>query len=169
MKNSQGRTQLYANQFTEKDNPVIIFRGKLDKVCAVILEAQYLAAAGGNKVFVDELQEILEFIRKIFQAEYTENPLGEIMLLGMSFDDIRQRSHFPEKFFGQKHLVMNYTMGELSIKLNLLRTLTREAELAAVTAFRDTETPSKCRRDDIVQAMNRLSSLFYVLMYKYLK
>ena len=169
MKNSEDRTQLYANQFAEKDNPVIIFRGKLDKVCSVIIEAQYLAAARENKAFVDDLQEILEFIRKIFQAEYTENPLGETTLLDMSFDDIRRRSHFPEKFFGQKHLVMDYTMGELPIKLNLLRTLTREAELAAVTAFREPENPSKCRRDDIVQAMNRLSSLFYVLMYKYLK
>jgi ethanolamine utilization cobalamin adenosyltransferase len=46
--------------------------------------------------------------------------------------------------------------------------MVRETELAAVTAFRDPANPSNCLRKDIVRALNRLSSLFYILIYKYL-
>jgi ethanolamine utilization cobalamin adenosyltransferase len=63
---------------------------------------------------------------------------------------------------------MEYGMGPLSLRLNLLRTCARETELAAVTAFRDPEHPSRCLREDIVTALNRLSSLLYILIYKYL-
>lgn len=154
-------THLYGNQLTEKDNPVIAFRGKLDKLCAVIMEAQVLGEEKGNLAFVNDMQEILEFVRSLLPAEYKRSPLGEFSLLGWSSKTIREKSHNPEKHFGRKHLLVHYSMGALCIRLNFLRTLAREAELAAVAAFRDT-------RKDLVEALNRLSSLFYVLMYKYL-
>jgi ethanolamine utilization cobalamin adenosyltransferase len=68
-------------------------------------------------------------------------------------------------------------MGALSVRLNSLRTITRETELAAVTAFKGERDPGSsgqncpwqdCKRPDIVEALNRLSSLFYILMFKYL-
>ncbi|GHV94721.1 hypothetical protein AGMMS50293_10410 [Spirochaetia bacterium] len=164
-------THLYGNQLTGKDNPVIVFRGKLDKLCAMILEAQILGEERENRAYVNDLQEILEFVRSLFPAEYKGTSLGEFRLLEMSSGDIRERSHHPEKYFGRKHLLTDYTMGALSIRLNLLRTITRETELAAVSALRnppDSPEPSRCRREDIVEALNRLSSLFYILMYKYL-
>ena len=164
----EGLTHLYHNHLTEKDNPVIVFRGKLDKLAALILEAQFLGMEKENRAFVNDLQEILEFVRSLLPAEYQKRPLGEFRLLGLSSRELRERSHHPERYFGRRHLLMEHTMGALSLRLNLLRTLVRETELAAVTAFRDPENPSKCLREDIVEALNRLSSLFYILIYKYL-
>jgi len=153
-------THLYGNQLTEKDHPVIVFRGKLDNLCAMIMEAQLLGAEKENIEFINDMQEILEFVRSLLPAEYKGVPLGDFRLLGLSSSEIRERSYYPEKYFGRKHLLMHHSMGALCLRLNLLRTTVRETELAAVKALRD--------RKDIVQALNRLSSLFYVLIYKYL-
>jgi len=153
-------TCLYGNQLTEKDNPVIVFRGKLDKLCAMILEAQLLGEEKENRAFVDDLQEILDFARSLLSAEYKDAPLGDFRLLGLSCEDLRERSHHPEKYFGRGHLLMHHSMGPLCLRLNLLRTVVRETELAAVAALPD--------RKDIIKALNRLSSLLYVLIYKYL-
>jgi ethanolamine utilization cobalamin adenosyltransferase len=161
-------THLHGNQLTEKDNPVIVFRGKLDKLTALILEAQVLGGEKGNNAFMRDLQEILAFARSLLPAEYTGTPLGEFRVLGLSSGELREQSHHPEKYFGHRHLLMDYTMGVLSLRLNLLRTVTRETELAAVSAFKDEACPRKSRRPDIVEALNRLSSLFYVLTFKYL-
>ena len=165
---SEEMTHLYGDQLTEKDNPVIVFRGKLDKLCALILEAQLLGEEKENPAFVQDMEEVLGFTRSLFSAEYRGTPLGEFRLLGLSPDELREQSHHPDRYFGHRHLMMHRSMGALSLRLNLLRTVTRETELAAVTAFRDTADPSKCQRKDIVAALNRLSSLFYILIYKFL-
>jgi len=167
-------THLYGNQLTEKDNPVIVFRGKLDSLCAMILEAQVLGR--DNSGFVNDLQDILEFVRSLFSVEYKRVPLGEFRILGYDSKEIRERSHNPEKYFGRKRLVMHHSMGPLPLRLNFLRTTAREAELAAVSVLREIARNPKasgiqdaehCYKD-IVEALNRLSSLFYMLMYKYL-
>ena len=142
---------------TEKDNPVIKLRGKLDKLCAVILEAQLLGEEKGNTGFVNDLQEILEFVRSLFTIEYENTTLGEISILGLSSGEIREQSHNPEKYFGRKHLLMHHSMGPLCLRLNLLRTLVRETELAAISVNQYT-----------AEALNSLSGLFYILIYKYL-
>jgi ethanolamine utilization cobalamin adenosyltransferase len=169
-------THLYGNQLVEKDNPVIVFRGKLDSLCALILEAQVLGGEKNNEGFVNDLQEILEFVRSLFSVEYKLVPLGEFRILGYDSKEIRERSHNPEKYFGRRHLVMHHSMGPLSLRLNFLRTTARETELAAVAVLREIARNPKasgmqdaehCYKD-IVEALNRLSSLFYVLMYKYL-
>jgi ethanolamine utilization cobalamin adenosyltransferase len=161
-------THLYGNQLTEKDNPVIRFRGMLDKLSAMILEAQVLGEEKKNPAFVKDLQEVLEFVRSLLPAEYKGTLIGEFCVLGLTSRDIRERSHHPERYFGRKHLLTDYTMGALSVRLNLLRAVVREAELAAVSAFKAENDPANSRRPDIVEALNRLSSLFYILMYKYL-
>ena len=169
-------THLYGNRLTEKDNPVIVFRGKLDSLCALILEAQILGAEKNNSGFVNDLQEILEFVRSLFPAEYKRVPLGEFRILGYGSKEMREISHNPEKYFGRKRLLTHHSMGPLPLRLNRLRTTAREAELAAVCVLRDTKAnPAACGSQDaercckdIVEALNRLSSLFYMLMYKYL-
>jgi ethanolamine utilization cobalamin adenosyltransferase len=161
-------TNLYGSRLTVKDDPVIRFRGMLDTLTAMILDAQILGEEKGNPAFVDDLQGILDFTRTFLSAEYKGKPLGEFRVLGLGPDDLREQSHHPEKYFGKKHLLTDRGMGALSIRLNLLRALVRETEIAAVTAFKDENDPSNSRRPDIVEALNRLSSLFYVLMYKYL-
>ncbi|MCL2193814.1 MAG: hypothetical protein FWB78_10525 [Treponema sp.] len=168
MSKVEGLTHLHGNQLTEKDNPVIVFRGKLDTLCAMILEAQLLGEQAGNGAFVDDLQEILEFTRRILPAEYKGTPMGEFRLLGMTGEELRDRCRHPERHFGHGHLLMEKGMGALCLRLNLLRTLAREAEVSAVRAFRDPSSPAQSRRPDILEALNRLSTLFYVLTYKYL-
>jgi len=171
-------THLYGNQLTEKDNPVIVFRGKLDSLCAMILEAQVLGEEKGNREFVNDLQEILEFVRSLITVEYKCVPLDEFRILGYNSKELRERSYNPEKYSGRKHLLMHYSMGALPLRLNLLRTAARETELAATVILRDDiflnpavsvsqDTVRRCRKD-IVEALNRLSSLFYILIYKYL-
>lgn len=161
MGKNHGLTSLRGSRLVEKDNPVIVLRGKLDTLCAMILEAQLLGERAGRRDFADDLQEILEFVRSIFAAEYSGTPVGEPPLPG---PDARERCRNPQRHFGRGHLLMDRGMGELPLRLNLLRTLTREAEIAAVTAFRDPANP----RPDIIEALNGLSSIFYVLTYKYL-
>jgi ethanolamine utilization cobalamin adenosyltransferase len=160
-------THLYGSALTEKDHPIIAFRGKLDTLAALILEAQLLGAEQGNQRYVADLREILEFVRGLLSAEYHGKLLGEIRLLGMSSEEMREKSHHPEKYFDQGHLLTDYRLGALSLRLNLLRAVTRETELAAITALRDPEDSSKSKRPDIAEALNRLSSLFYILMYHY--
>jgi len=170
-------THLYGNRLTEKDNPVIVFRGKLDSLCALILEAQVLGGEKNNGGFVNDLQGILEFVRSLLPVEYKRAPLGEFRILGYSSEELRERSQNPEKYFGRKHLLMHHSMGPLPLRLNRLRTAVREAEIAAIAALRDTkanpadcdspQTAESCLKD-IVEALNRLSGLFYMLMYKYL-
>ena len=171
-------THLYGNRLTEKDNPVIVFRGKLDSLCAMILEAQVLGEEKENNDFVNDLQEILEFVSSLLAVEYKCVPLGEFRILGYSSKELRERSHNTEKYFGYKRLLMHHSMGALSLRLNLLRAAARETELAAAVILRDpiVYNPAACEsqdaarrcRKDIVEALNRLSSLFYILIYKYL-
>jgi len=170
-------TCLYGNQLTEKDNPVIVFRGKLDKLCAMILEAQLLGEEQENRAFVDDMQELLDFARSLFPAEYQCTPPGDFRLLGLTSEDLRERSHHPEKYFSRGHLLMHHSMGPLCLRLNLLRTVARETELAAVAALRnssdtgypaDSGSPAKHCMKDMVKALNSLSSLLYILIYKYL-
>jgi ethanolamine utilization cobalamin adenosyltransferase len=164
----EGLTHLYGNQLTEKDNPVIVFRGKLDTLCAMILEAQLLGEEKGNRDFVNDLQEILEFTRSLLPVEYKCTPLGEFHVLGFSPQELREQSYNPKKYFGHDHLLMHHSMGALSLRMNLLRTAVREIELTAVTMLRDSSDTNRRSREEIVEALNRLSSLFYILIYKYL-
>jgi len=161
-------THLYGNRLVEKDNPVIVFRGRLDTLCAMLLEAQVLGGELKNFDFVGDIQEILDFARSLLPAEMGKTTLGEFRLLGLSSKELRERSHHPRRYFGRKHLLMHHSMGPLCVRLNTLRVATRETELAAVAAFRDGANPSVCLRKDIVEALNRLSSLFYIMVYKYL-
>jgi uncharacterized membrane protein YdjX (TVP38/TMEM64 family)/cob(I)alamin adenosyltransferase len=154
-------TCLYGNKLGEKNNPVIVFRGKADSLAAMIAEAQLLGKKNGNSDYVNDLEEIIVFIRTIFSAEYTHAPLSAPGLLGLTFEEIHERSHHTEKFYGRKHLCVHYSMGPLVLRLNTLRAAVRETELAAISAFKN-------NRGDIIEAFNRLSSLFYILMYKYL-
>ena len=50
------------------------------------------------------------------------------------------------------------------LRLNAARCAARAAELAAVKAF--TDENGACARADILQAMNRMSSMLYILMIR---
>lgn len=159
-------THLKGRQLVHKDHPVIIWRGKLDSFCARIVEAQVLGYQMGNQQFVNELEEILNFARRLLAYEIRGKEVEEFKLLGLDAAALRERSHNPMKFYGHRHMAVTYKMGSLCVSLNTLRALVREVELAAAAAFKDASGGPT--RDDIIRALNRLSSLFYIMIFNYL-
>jgi ethanolamine utilization cobalamin adenosyltransferase len=142
---------------------VIAFRGKLDTLQARIVALQARAAEVGREDLAEELEDFLGLVRGLVSAEVMGSPVEEIPLMGMEWDQIRRMSHNPRKHFGIGHIRAHYSMGSICAELNLLRALAREAELAAFKAFNREEGPS---RPDVIRALNRLSSAFYVMMYR---
>jgi ethanolamine utilization cobalamin adenosyltransferase len=156
-------THLRGRRLVRKDHPVIVWRGRLDAFCARLMEAQLLGQREGRQDFVDELQEILEFCRRLLKAEFTGQEVEDFRLQGKTPSDLRERSHHPERFFGRPHVLMSYEMGPLPVALNALRAEVRVVETAAAVAF---GAPGRPPRDDLILALNRLSSLFYIMVYR---
>ncbi len=154
-------TQLYGNKLVYKDHPRIFLRGRLDSLQSKTLELQYLAYKNKTEQLRKDLGEVLQLLRNILRAEVLEEVLPEITLFGYREDMLREMSHHPQKFFDFGHIVPSYDMGELVLGLNSLRSAVREVELAAVQAFKKEEN---IERQDLLQALNRLSSGVYILM-----
>lgn len=157
-------THLRGNLLVFKDHKRIIFRGKMDSLEAKILEMQILSQNKGMEKLVEELQTILYFVRSITKSEVLEEDLPEINLLGLTEDEIRKQSHNPKKYFGIGHEFPDYKMGDVVVGINSIRTLTREVEIAAFEAFKDEY--GSVSREDIIRGLNRLSSVFWVMMFK---
>lgn len=153
-------TSLNAKELVVKTHPRIIFRGKLDTFQAEILRLQILAEQNRDDELLSNLEELLGFCRKLLSAEVLDKPTGEILLLGMNEAELRAVSHHPKEFTGIGHVAPEYRMGEICIELNLLRAKSRELELAGIQAF---YTKDKTQRDDILKALNRLSSAIYII------
>ena len=114
----------------------------------------------------EELDELLDFARSLLAAEVTGRPVDDVPLLGLELDEIRAMSHNPKKTFGLGHIRPHYSMGALCVGLNALRSEVREVELAAFRAFSGND--GALDRLDVLRALNRLSSAFYILMYRHL-
>ena len=95
-------------------------------------------------------------------CEVLGEPVALGTLCGMTEAEVRKRSHFPADYYGQPHFMPSSRDGRAIARLNRARTAAREAELAACAAFRDRE--AGCSRRDILQALNRISSVLYLLM-----
>lgn len=110
---------------------------------------------------VEDLEELMGFIRQILGAEVKDQPLEETKLLGLNSDQIRQVSHHIKENFGMDHPIPSYQMGRLCVALNRLRTQVREVELSGARAF--AQEDGSCGRIDLIQGLNRLSSCVYIL------
>ncbi|MDR0269926.1 cobalamin adenosyltransferase [Paenibacillus sp.] len=157
-------THLYGNMLVFKDHPRILFRGKLDSLETKILEAQISCFKLNMTKLVDDLEEILQFVRRIVRSEVLSESIEEFNLLGMTPKELREQSHFPKKYFGLEHFQPSYDMGEAVVVINALRTLTRETELLAYKAFK--KEHGEVEREDIIRTLNRLSSLFWIIMFR---
>ncbi len=155
-------THLSGNKLVPKTHPRIKFRGKLDSLEAQIIWAQTQMAKAGWKEVVAHLEEVLSVIRKILRAEVLSEPIEDFQLFGLSYEDIREISHFPKKFIGVDHFMPSCEMGEVMAYLNLIRAQIRECEISACEAFYDEFEGAI--REDILKALNRLSSALYVMM-----
>lgn len=159
-------THLRGNLLVFKDNGRIALRGAIDYLESEIILTQIVAQKEGAMKLVDDLEEIIRFIRSLLRSEITGDPVNEFCLQGLSAKDMREQSYHPSKYFGIKHFLPTYKHGEMVANLNKLRTLTRRTELIAFKAFKSDE--NKVERVDIIRAFNRLSSLFWIMMFKYM-
>lgn len=151
-------THLNGEILVSKLHPRITFRGSIDTLEAELIIAQLKADGKTAK----QLLEILQLARKIIRCDVLEEPLETEKLCGMTEKEIRERSHRPQDFYGQPHFMPEYTDGELIASLNRARCASREAELRAVAAFSDKD--GNPVRTDILKALNRMSSMLYILM-----
>lgn len=150
-------THLNAEVLVPKTHPRIFFRGKVDS-----LEAELLLCQLESKEQAASVGEVLAMTRQIIRCDVLEEPLRWETLCGLTEDQQRKRSHFPQEYYGQPHFMPSAEDGAVILRLNRARCAAREAELAAVEAFSDRE--GNPTRPDILQAMNRISSMLYIIM-----
>jgi len=185
-------TNLYGNRMVSKTHGRILFRGVIDSLEADFIEAQVLASGMGEGEYCACLGEILDLLRAIMSAEVKAEPLPPPVLFGMEAETIHRLSQSAGGCFGKVLPLPAYTQGPLAARLNTLRAKVREAELLAVRIFGPDENSSGPEpgeaegtgdaqafsaaydssdlfpRDDIILALNRLSSALWWLFCKYL-
>ena len=146
-------THLFGDVLVEKTHPRIVLRGMLD-----ILEAELLLCMLDVPKWEKELGQILQLAREVMRREVLGEVLPDAPLCGLSMEDLRSHSHRPQDHYGQAHFMPQVSDGAAVLKLNKVRSIARRAELAAVAAVAD--------REDILRAMNRMSSALYILMIR---
>ena len=152
-------THLSGDVLVSKTHPRIRFRGSLDTLEAELMLCQLIAEPVRR-----ELGEILAQARQLIRCDVLEEPVKEEKLCGLTQSEIRSHSHRPQDFYGQPHFMPQYTDGEAILRLNRARCAAREAELMAVAAFTDRDGAPT--RVDILRALNRVSSMLYILMIR---
>ena len=150
-------THLNGEVLVPKTHPRIRFRGKMDTLEAELILCQRIPGAPEGA-----LGEILALARKILRCDVLEEPLIWDTLCGLTQEEQRERSHMPQDYYGQPHFMPQASDGSVIAGLNRARCFAREAELAAVEAFSDRE--GNPVREDIPKALNRMSSMLYLLM-----
>lgn len=150
-------THLNGEVLVPKTHPRIRFRGKMDTLEAELILCQLVPGAPEGA-----LGEILDLSRKILRCDVLEEPLRQDTLCGLTQDEQRGRSHMPQDYYGQPHFMPQASDGSVIAGLNRARCFAREAELAAVEAFSNRE--GNLLREDIPKALNRMSSMLYLLM-----
>ena len=150
-------THLNAQVLVRKTHPRILFRGKMD-----LLEAEIMLCQLECPSFSHDLGQILALARKLIRCDVLEEPVPEGKLCALTAEELRHRSHFPQNYYNQTHFMPEPADGEKILRLNRCRCAARAAELAAAEAFTDGE--GSCGRTDILRAMNRMSSMIYILM-----
>ncbi len=159
-------THLHDGLLVPKNHPRIVLRGKLDRLESEIIFAELVAKKERYVGVISDLEEIIKLIRKMIRCEVKDEPLPEINLLGLTKEELREHSHHLHANYGIHHFLPSYTHGETVCALNKLRTLTREVEISAFNAFLNDK--NKLERTDILTALNRLSSSFFIMMAKVL-
>ena len=157
-------THLHGNVLVFKDHPRIRFRGMLDTLESEILLVQKTALQENLSVLSDALQEVLELVRSLIPCDVLDEPVRPVNLGGLTPDELRSHSHYPQKYYDTPHFMPDCTMSWSMLSLNRLRTTVRQTELAAYQAFRTED--GTVTRGDIILALNRLSSYLWILMIR---
>ena len=151
-------THLNAQLLVSKTHPRILFRGAMDSLEASLL----LAAAEADGNIRTQLNEALAYARYLLGQEVLEEAVVCKALGGMDEKALRERSHRPQDFYGKAHFMPCAEDSRTLLLVNSARCKAREAELAAVNAFQDENGIP--RREDLLRALNRLSSFLYLIM-----
>ncbi len=164
MEKPEHMTHINGKKLVPKSHPRIRFRGKLDYLQALLIGIIIDVEGYGYREMARDLAGVLKYLMQIMSAEVREQPLDPLDFHGLSQAEIREQSQHPDRFFGISHIFPQPGNGKLMAQLNLLRTEVRELELAALDAFHG--QPEGQDRPDIIQSLNRLSSLVYVFMLR---
>ena len=151
-------THLNAQVLVPKTHPRILFRGAMDTLEAELLLCQQEV----TEEIRGQLSQVLELARKLIRYDVLEEPVAEEPLCGLGMEDLRARSHRPQEYYGQPHFMPSASDSKGLLLVNRARCAARAAELAAVDAFSDRE--GNPTRLDIIRAMNRMSSMLYLIM-----
>jgi ethanolamine utilization cobalamin adenosyltransferase len=129
-----------------------------------LLEAELLWCSATLPALQAELGELLTLARRLLRCDVLDEPLPDTPLCGLTPEQLRAHSHRPQDYYGKPHFMPEVADGKAVLLLNRLRCLTRAAELKAAGAFCDENgLPT---RPDILKALNRMSSMLYILMIK---
>ena len=153
-------THLNAQLLVSKTHPRIRFRGKIDSLEAELL----LCIAQARGETAEQLQSVLAFSRLLIRCDVLDAPFSQEKLCGLSLEQLRSRSHRPQDYYGQPHFMPAGQDPILLLQVNRARCVAREGELAAVEAFSDRD--GNPTRPDVLQAMNRISSMLYLIMIR---
>lgn len=157
-------THLRENILVPKDHPRIAFRGMIDVLEAELLLCGRTALDEGRPQTALEMEEILSFVRHLIRCDVLEEPVPEFLLCGLTPAQLREQSHFPQKYYDQPHFMPKPSDSRTLLAVNRVRTVIRRTELAAYAAFKDMD--GGVTRPDLIQALNRLSSLAWILMIR---
>ncbi|HOT96108.1 MAG TPA: ethanolamine utilization cob(I)yrinic acid a,c-diamide adenosyltransferase EutT [bacterium] len=156
-------THLDAHTLVAKTHPRIVLRGKLDTLIAFTVLAQ--SDFDPEKRFPwlhPYLAELRSRMGTLLKSEVTGETLAPPGLAGIDAEQLQALSHYPLRYLGHDHIVPEESQGRNVARLNVLRALCREVEIAIVQAF--TGPDGTMIRPDLLTAANRLSSGLYVLM-----
>ena len=151
-------THLNAQVLVPKTHPRIAFRGEVDMLEAELILGQLEL----DPDTAGKLGQILDLARRIIRCDVLEEPLQADTLCGLTEAEQRRRSHLPQEYYGTAHFMPQASDGPGIARLNRIRCAVRQAELAAAEAFSDRE--GNPTRPDILRALNRMSSMMYILM-----
>jgi ethanolamine utilization cobalamin adenosyltransferase len=151
-------THLHGDILVLKTHPRIAFRGAIDTLEAELLWCQSVI----KPPFSERVEDILKLARSLIRCEVMDEPVRQDRLCGLTEAELRERSHRPQDFYSQPHFMPSAADGLTVLALNRCRTAVRATELAAARAF--TDSLGNCTRTDILQALNRMSSMVYILM-----
>lgn len=153
-------THLCGDILVPKTHPRIRFRGAVDALEAELL----LCGLRCDGQLRGDIGEILNLARLLIRCDVLNEPVPEGKLCGLTAEEMRSRSHRPQDYYGQAHFMPDFADGEAILSLNHCRCVARAAELAAAAAF--TDENGNAVRPDILQALNRMSSMLYILMIR---
>jgi len=149
-----------------KDHPIIRLRGKMDLLQAHVLDASLAAREEGLDSVVEDLAEVLAFLRKLMATEVAGRPCPDLHVGGLDAEELHTLSHQTTRYLHVGFLLPDASMGPTVVKLNLLRAFAREVELTAVETFdADTHVPPEAAAR-IQLGLNRVSNAVYVIACK---